>query len=72
MSIYEKVKSACAESKISIYALEVELGFPRSSICKWNKSVPGVDKISAVAKSKTAHAVDKIFFIKTPLYSTYF
>ena len=50
MSIYEKVKSACAESKISIYALEVELGFPRSSICKWNKSVPGVDKISAVAK----------------------
>lgn len=50
MTIYEKVKSACADVGVSVYALETELGFPRSSICKWNKSVPGVDKINAVAK----------------------
>lgn len=50
VSIYEKVKSACADEGISVYALETELHFPRSSICKWNKSIPGVDKINAVAK----------------------
>lgn len=50
MAIYEKVKIACAEEGISVYALEAELNFPRSSVCKWNKNVPGVDKINAVAK----------------------
>lgn len=50
MSIYEKVKSACSDEGISVYALEAELNFPRSSICKWDKSIPGVNKISAVAK----------------------
>ena len=43
-SIYEKVKIACSEANISVYGLEKELGFPRSSICKWGKNTPGVDK----------------------------
>ena len=49
MSIYGNVKKACAEKKISIYALENKLGFPRSSICKWDVNTPGVDKVKAVA-----------------------
>ncbi len=48
--IYEKVKTACSEVGISVYALEKELKFPRSSICKWSKNTPGVDKMKAVAE----------------------
>ena len=46
-SIYEKVKIACSEANISVYGLEKELGFPRSSICKWGKNTPGVDKMKS-------------------------
>ena len=49
-SIYEKVKIACSEANISVYGLEKELGFPRTSICKWGKNTPGVDKMKAVAE----------------------
>ena len=49
-SIYEKVRTACSEADISVYALEKELKFPRSSICKWSKNTPGVDKMKAVAE----------------------
>ena len=50
MQIYERVKNACYESNISVHALEKKLGFPRSSICKWNKNIPSVSKLNAVAK----------------------
>ena len=49
MSIYQNVKKACAEEGITIMALESKLGFPRSSICKWDVNTPGVDKVKAVA-----------------------
>ena len=49
MSIYGNVKKACVEKNISVYALENKLGFPRSSICKWDVNTPGVDKVKAVA-----------------------
>lgn len=49
MSLYENIKKACADSSISILALEKELNFPRSSICKWDKNTPGIDKVKAVA-----------------------
>lgn len=49
MSIYENVKFACKEKGISISELEAKLGFARSSIYKWNASIPGVDKVKAVA-----------------------
>ena len=49
MSIYENVKTACSEADISVHALEKELKFPRSSICKWDKNTPGIDKVKAVA-----------------------
>lgn len=50
MAIYDKVKEACAEKNISILALETELEFPRSSICKWNENIPSVTKVKAVAE----------------------
>ena len=49
MFIYEKVRQACKEQGITIANLEKELNFPRSSICKWNKNIPNVLKIKAVA-----------------------
>lgn len=49
MSIYQNVKTACLEFNITVSALEKELNFPRSSICKWDKNTPGIDKVKAVA-----------------------
>ena len=49
MGLYENVKKACSDSNISVHALEKELKFPRSSICKWDKNTPGVDKVKSVA-----------------------
>lgn len=49
MSIYNNVKVKCAEKHITVLFLEKKLNFPRSSICKWDKNVPGVEKVKAVA-----------------------
>ena len=49
MAIYENVKKVCATKGVSIYALEERLGFPRSSICKWNTNIPSAIKVKAVA-----------------------
>ena len=49
MSLYGNIKKACNEKGISIKALEEKLGFPRSSICKWDINTPGIDKVKAVA-----------------------
>lgn len=51
MDIYSKVRSACAEKGITVLALEQQLGFPRSSIAKWNMHIPSITKVSAVAKA---------------------
>ena len=47
--IYENIKKKCSESGISVRKLEEILGFPRSSICKWNDNIPSVTKIKKVA-----------------------
>jgi len=49
--IYDNVKSNCNERKIPISQLEKELGFPRSSICKWNDNEPGVGKVKKILKN---------------------
>lgn len=50
--VYENVKRLCQESHISITDLEQKLGFGNGTIGKWksNGSVPGIDKVSAIAK----------------------
>lgn len=49
MGIYERIKEASAEKGYSINRLEKELCLPRSSISKYNKSTPSIDKIKKIA-----------------------
>lgn len=50
MGLYENVKNAAKMRNISINQIEKDLGFPRSSIAKFNSNVPSSDKIFAIAK----------------------
>lgn len=49
MAIYDNVKAACKESGVTISKLETDLGFPRSSIRKWNTNEPSVSRVKKVA-----------------------
>ncbi len=49
MNIYRKIQNLCRDQGKSVMGLEEELGFPRGSICKWNKNIPSVKKVKAVA-----------------------
>lgn len=51
MGLYSKVRSACADKGTTVFALEQQLGFPRSSVAKWDLHVPSFEKVSAVAKA---------------------
>ena len=48
--IYSNIVLACKEKKISVSELERKLGFAKSSIYKWDKNRPSVDRVLAVAK----------------------
>lgn len=50
LPIYDNVKAACKEKGISVMELEEELNFARSSIYKWNKHRPSVEKLKKVAE----------------------
>lgn len=50
MAIYDKIKEVCSKKGITIFSLEKELGFARSSISKWNENIPSVTKVKAVAE----------------------
>lgn len=47
--ICEKIKELCDKRGITFYRLEKDLGFTNSSIYKWEKSMPGADKLKKVA-----------------------
>jgi transcriptional regulator with XRE-family HTH domain len=49
MNILEKIQLLCKESGINPSNLEVELGFGKGTIYKWNSSSPNTDKLSKVA-----------------------
>ncbi len=49
MGLYERVKDLCSEHDTNVYNLEKLLGFPRSSICKWNVNIPSIEKVKRVA-----------------------
>lgn len=49
MSILKNIKSECMKKGVSISAIETELNFPRGSIFKWEKHIPSVEKVKAVA-----------------------
>ena len=50
MGIYDNVKRLCATHGKKVLELETELGFPRSSISKWNDNIPSVLKVKKVAE----------------------
>ena len=50
MGIYDNVKRLCAAHGKKVLELESELGFPRSSISKWNDNIPSVLKVKKVAE----------------------
>ena len=47
--LYDNVKIICKQEGVTILKMESDLGFPRSSICKWNENEPGVSKVKKVA-----------------------
>lgn len=49
MGLYENIKKACSERGISINKLETELRLPRSSVSKYNKNSPSIDKVQKIA-----------------------
>ena len=50
MGLYEQIKECAAKRGYSVNRLEQELGLPRSSLSKYNKSSPSFDKIKQIAE----------------------
>lgn len=51
MGLYERIKEIAKSKGYSINKLEKELGFARSSISKFNKNVPSMEKIRQIAEA---------------------
>lgn len=47
--IYENILQLCEKNNTSIYALEKELGFGKSTISKWRKASPSIENLKKVA-----------------------
>ena len=48
-SVKERIQKLCKLRGISLHKLEVDLGFGNSTIRKWDKTQPRIDKLQAVA-----------------------
>ena len=48
--LFNRIKDLCEDHGMSINALEKAAGLTRGSFCKWDSSVPSVDKVAAVAR----------------------
>lgn len=49
MSVYTAVKKVAYKNGKSIYRIEKDTGMTNGYISKWNKSMPGADKLQVVA-----------------------
>ena len=67
MGLYERIKDIASEKGYSINRLEKELGFPRSSIRKYNTNVPGIDKIRRIAEHLDVSPADIMGMPKTTI-----
>ena len=47
--LYDNIRQLCIKRGIPISKMEIDLKFPRSSICKWNENEPGIRKVKKVA-----------------------
>lgn len=59
MGLYENVKAICAEHNTNVYRVEQELGFPRSSICKWDENKPSIERVKRLA-DYLGESIDRI------------
>ena len=50
MGLYETIRDIAKSKGYSVNRLEQELGFARSSINKFNKNKPSVDKLQKIAE----------------------
>ena len=50
MGLYEQIRDIAKKRGYSINKLEQELGFARSSINKFNKNKPSIDKLTQIAE----------------------
>lgn len=49
MNLYQRIKTLAYEKKISINQLEKDIGIQSGGMCKWDKHIPSVQKVKAVA-----------------------
>lgn len=66
--IVERIRQLCDERKISIAELERKLNLANSSIRKWEKGNPGIDKVEKVAdyfNVSTDYLLGKTVYRKT-------
>ena len=49
MNVLQRIQELSTKKKISITALQKELGFGKSTIAKWGKSAPNTEKLAKVA-----------------------
>lgn len=47
--LFEKIRSLCELEGISFAKLEKKLNLANGSVCKWKKTVPGIDKAIKLA-----------------------
>ncbi|MFV0519785.1 MAG: helix-turn-helix domain-containing protein [Lachnospirales bacterium] len=69
MTIVDKIKELCKRKNTNLSSLELELGFGKGTIYKWDKSSPSIDKLSKVA-SFFELTMDE-FLKDTPYNQTY-
>lgn len=50
MNIVKRIEDLCLKEGISIAELERRLGFGNSTIRKWDKSFPSIDKVTKVSE----------------------
>ena len=49
MNLVKRIKQLCIQQHISLHRLDMEVGFSKSSISKWDVNVPSVDKVLKIA-----------------------
>lgn len=72
MSIYDNIKVMAKEKGKTVTQIEKELGYARSSISKFDKNVPSVEKVQAIARtlgSTTSEILGEVSYHPVRTYS---
>lgn len=63
MGIYRNIKTICERNGRSILSIEKKLGLARSSMYKWEKNTPSVEKVQMVAQ-ELGVTIDEILSVE--------